>query len=151
MRVVTVVGYRDSGKTTLVERLIPALGEDTRVATVKSIHHDVEVDTPGKDTYRHRAAGADTVVGVTPSQTFQIGTAGSADGVTLEDVIDDLSHSTFDVVIAEGFKDSPFPSIVLGGIDATEVGGTIIHRTAHGATADLVPIVDAIWDLPRES
>ncbi|MEY7849576.1 molybdopterin-guanine dinucleotide biosynthesis protein B [Natrarchaeobius sp. A-rgal3] len=80
MKVVRLVGSSDSGKTTLVESLVPRLTErDDRVATVKSIHHDVEIDTPGTDTYRHRAAGAETVVGITPELTFDVSTRGKRD------------------------------------------------------------------------
>ncbi|ARS91372.1 molybdopterin-guanine dinucleotide biosynthesis protein B [Natrarchaeobaculum aegyptiacum] len=77
MKVVCLAGPSDSGKTTLVERLVPLLQEaGDRVASVKSIHHDIEIDTPGADTHRHRTAGAETVVGITPALTFDISTRG---------------------------------------------------------------------------
>lgn len=78
-RVVCLAGPSDSGKTTLVERLVPRLADHGRVATVKSIHHDIEIDTPGADTHRHRTAGAETVVGVTPELTFDITARGKRD------------------------------------------------------------------------
>ncbi len=54
-----IVGRRNSGKTTLVCELVEALTErDVRVATIKHTHHNHELDTPGKDSWRHREAGA---------------------------------------------------------------------------------------------
>jgi molybdopterin-guanine dinucleotide biosynthesis protein B len=63
MRIYGVIGWKNSGKTSLMERLV---AEITRrgisVSTVKHVHHDVDLDQPGKDTFRHRAAGAREVV-----------------------------------------------------------------------------------------
>ena len=63
MRVYGVIGWKNSGKTSLMERLVT---EITRrgftVSTVKHVHHDVDLDQPGKDSHRHRAAGASEVV-----------------------------------------------------------------------------------------
>jgi molybdopterin-guanine dinucleotide biosynthesis protein B len=63
VKVVGFAGYSGSGKTTLVERLIPALKlRGLRVSVVKHAHHDFDIDHPGKDTFRHREAGAFEVV-----------------------------------------------------------------------------------------
>jgi len=63
MKVVGFAGYSGSGKTTLVERLIPALKlRGQRVSVVKHAHHAFDIDHPGKDTYRHREAGAFEIV-----------------------------------------------------------------------------------------
>ena len=63
MRVFGVVGWKNNGKTTLVERLVAYLtAQGYRVSTVKHAHHEVDLDQPGKDTWRHRQAGADEVV-----------------------------------------------------------------------------------------
>ena len=63
MKVVGFAGFSGSGKTTLVEQLIPALRlRGLRVSVVKHAHHSFDVDHPGKDTYRHREAGAFEVV-----------------------------------------------------------------------------------------
>ncbi len=59
MKVVGFAGYSGSGKTTLVEQVIPALKlRGLRVSVVKHAHHKFDIDHPGKDTYRHREAGA---------------------------------------------------------------------------------------------
>lgn len=122
MTVLHVVGPSDSGKTTLVERLVERLGERGAgsVATVKAIHHDVEPDTPGRDTHRHRTAGADAVVGVTPSLTFRItrGGKGDDDVAALESILDGLERDGYDVAIVEGFTAATLPAVVLGVPDA---------------------------------
>jgi molybdopterin-guanine dinucleotide biosynthesis protein B len=57
--VISIVGHSGSGKTTLVEKLIRELcARDVKVATIKHAHHKVELDTPGKDSYRYKDAGA---------------------------------------------------------------------------------------------
>ena len=147
MHVVAIAGYQDSGKTTLIERLVPVLAERGRVATVKSIHHDVEVDTPGKDTHRHRTAGADAVVGITPSLTFQVTTGGTAGDRDPDDSLDralDQLDDEYDFVVAEGFKSASVPTILVGDIEPEAVAGDILTRVADARTADVETLADRI-------
>ena len=113
-----VVGPSDAGKTTLLESLVAELADAGRVGTIKSIHHDIEIDTPGKDTYRHRTAGADTVVGLMPSLRFEITSGGktAADSEVdlLESTVDDLRAAGYDFVLIEGFHNAPYPKLVVG-------------------------------------
>ncbi|MFD1643132.1 molybdopterin-guanine dinucleotide biosynthesis protein B [Halohasta litorea] len=123
MSIVCLVGPSDSGKTTLAESLVDALGDYGRVATIKSIHHDIEIDTPGKDTYRHREAGADTVVGLTPSLSFQItpgGKEATGEQALLESTVDSLRAEGYEFVLIEGFHDAPYPKIEVGERADTE-------------------------------
>ncbi|MFC4544730.1 molybdopterin-guanine dinucleotide biosynthesis protein B [Halosolutus amylolyticus] len=160
LRVVCLAGPSDSGKTTLVEELVPRLAADDRVATVKSIHHDVEIDTPGTDTYRHRTAGAETVVGITPGSTFEVSTRGKRDppatpdgtGVfesdgpelqALASTLERLAHRGYDVVLVEGFTTAPLPTIVVGDRDPSEIGGAVVGR----GTDDLVTLIRTIRNL----
>ncbi|SFR57618.1 molybdopterin-guanine dinucleotide biosynthesis protein B [Anaeromicropila populeti] len=71
MKIISVVGYSNTGKTTLIECMIRALkSRGYRVGTIKKIHcGDYEIDKPGKDTYRHKAAGADMVTAYSPHST----------------------------------------------------------------------------------
>ncbi len=63
MRVYGVIGWKNSGKTSLMERLVAEItGRGFSVSTVKHVHHTVDLDQPGKDTFRHRQAGAREVV-----------------------------------------------------------------------------------------
>jgi molybdopterin synthase catalytic subunit len=109
MQVLGVAGYSETGKTTLVEQLVSRLADDRAVATVKHLTHAPDVDTEGKDTARHRAAGAGTTVGVTDDESwFGTGRAVDPDAV--------LSHlaPAYDVAIVEGFSDARLPKVVLG-------------------------------------
>lgn len=126
MKAFCVVGPSDSGKTTLVERLVPLLDERGRVATVKSIHHDVEVDEEGKDTYRHREAGAERVVGVTPETRFEFSDYGNRDDDVdkLEEIrttLDRLADEGYDYAVVEGFAESSLPKLTVGDTDAPNV------------------------------
>ena len=63
MKLYGVVGWKNSGKTTLMERLVANIvGRGLSVSTVKHAHHAFDVDHPGKDSWRHRAAGAQEVL-----------------------------------------------------------------------------------------
>ncbi len=118
MQILCVVGAQNSGKTTLVEALVGALGAHGRVATIKSIHHDIDPDTPGKDTHRHRIAGADTVIGLTPSYSFEITPGGKraadSEQSVLVDTVERLRQRGYEYVLVEGFHDSSYPKIALG-------------------------------------
>ncbi|AKH97686.1 molybdopterin-guanine dinucleotide biosynthesis protein B [Halanaeroarchaeum sulfurireducens] len=153
MTVVAIAGYRDSGKTTLVERLVPVLKERGRVATVKSIHHDVDVDTPGKDTYRHREAGADAVVGLTPSLTFQVRVEGTDADRDPDESLSrgiDLLDDEYEFVVAEGFKSVDVPTILVGDIERDAVNGQVLTRVSTPRDADLGPLVTAIGSISTD-
>lgn len=144
--VVAVAGPSGAGKTTLVESLCEALTE-RRVATIKSIHHDIEPDTPGADTHRHRTAGADRVVGVTPSLTFEVARGGKgtdrtpeSEAAALRRVLERLA-SEYDVVVIEGFSDVPLPTIRVGG--DTAPAGEIVG-TGGDSIEELVAAIDSL-------
>lgn len=113
--VVGVAGWKNSGKTTLVARLVAELvRRGYRVSTVKHSHHAITRETAGTDSARHKAAGAQTVVVVSPA-----GWAHVDDGPELaldadpepplSDVVAQLAPS--DIVIVEGMKHAPIPKI----------------------------------------
>ncbi len=124
MQAFCVVGPSDSGKTTLIESLVAELTDHGRVATIKSIHHDIEIDTPGKDTHRHRTAGADTVVGLTASYSFEITPGGKraaeSERALLADTVERLRQAGYEYVLIEGFHNSSYPKIALGDRDDIE-------------------------------
>lgn len=102
MRVVAIVGHKGSGKTTLIERLIAvARDRGLSVSTVKHAHHhDVELDTPGKDSYRHRKAGASEVIVASDRGWARIAT--STEPASLQILLGHLRP--VDLAIVEGYK-----------------------------------------------
>ncbi len=102
MRVVAIVGSSGSGKTTLIEKLIPALKRrHFTVSTIKHTHHhQIELDPPGKDSHRHRRAGAAEVIIVSDNGWAQI--SSSSEPTSLQALLGQLRP--VDIVLVEGFK-----------------------------------------------
>ncbi|MFO1047216.1 MAG: molybdopterin-guanine dinucleotide biosynthesis protein B [Geminicoccaceae bacterium] len=110
MRVFGVVGWKNNGKTTLVERLVAHLtAEGMRVSTVKHAHHEVDLDQPGKDTWRHREAGAEEVVLATARRWAVIHELRGAAEPSLDELL--ARMTPVDLVLVEGFKRFPHPKL----------------------------------------
>jgi molybdopterin-guanine dinucleotide biosynthesis protein B len=106
MKVVGFAGYSGAGKTTLVERLIPALKRmGLRVSVVKHAHHKFDIDHPGKDTYRHREAGAFEVVVASDKRLALMREFEQPVELTVHQLLAEL-HSAADWVLVEGFRHS---------------------------------------------
>lgn len=106
MKVVGFAGYSGSGKTTLVERLIPAFRlKGRRVSVVKHAHHHFDIDHPGKDTYRHRDAGAFEVVVASSRRLALMREFEQTAKLSVHQLIAEL-YEGVDWVLVEGFKDS---------------------------------------------
>jgi molybdopterin-guanine dinucleotide biosynthesis adapter protein len=106
MKAVGFAGFSGSGKTTLVERLIPALKlRGLRVSVVKHAHHQFDIDHPGKDSWRHRQAGAFETVIASSRRLALIREFEQPAPQTVHHVIAEL-YPGVDWVIVEGFKDS---------------------------------------------
>jgi len=136
MQVLAIVGDSDTGKTRLVERLVERCVPTARVATVKHCEHPPDVDSEGKDTARHRAAGAAETVGLTDDGAwFATGAAR-----TLTETLDSLAPA-YDYAFVEGYSDASLPKVVLGDREAAE---PVLHRADSGAAADPDAILDAL-------
>jgi molybdopterin-guanine dinucleotide biosynthesis adapter protein len=106
MKVVGFAGFSGSGKTTLVEGLLPALKlRGLRVSVVKHAHHKFDIDHPGKDTYRHREAGAFEVVVASDMRLALIREFEQPARLTVHHLIAEL-YEGVDWVLVEGFKES---------------------------------------------
>ncbi|HQS32967.1 MAG: molybdopterin-guanine dinucleotide biosynthesis protein B [Polaromonas sp. 39-63-203] len=106
MNVVGFAGYSGSGKTTLVEQLIPVLkSRGLRVSVVKHAHHSFDIDQPGKDTHRHRGAGAFEVVVASQNRLALMREFERPSQMTVHQLIAELWDGV-DWVLVEGFKSS---------------------------------------------
>jgi molybdopterin-guanine dinucleotide biosynthesis protein B len=106
MKVVGFAGYSGSGKTTLVEQLIPALRlRGLRVSVVKHAHHSFDIDQAGKDTFRHRDAGAFEVVVASGRRLALMREFEREATLTVHQLIAEL-YAGVDWVLVEGFKES---------------------------------------------
>ena len=107
--VVAVTGTRKSGKTTLIEKIIPELRKKGySVATVKHDVHGFEMDIPGKDTFRHRGAGARITIISSPDKLGYIEIREQE--INFEEILERFIEDV-DIVIAEGYKNQNIPKI----------------------------------------
>lgn len=107
--VISIVGRAKSGKTTLLEKIIAGLNSrGYSVATIKHTTHTVDIDQPGKDTWRHLHAGSKATTIVSANNVVLIKPV--TDNVMPDDIIR-LYGEDFDIVIVEGFKQSNYPKI----------------------------------------
>lgn len=168
-QVVAVVGWKNSGKTGLVVRLVAALAErGLRVSTAKHVHHDIDLEQPGRDTWRHRQAGAREVALASESRVILQEELRAASMPSLAELAARMRPT--DLVIAEGFKSESVPKLeawrpACGQAPIAESDPRIFAVAAEGGSAALkqsrprfprrLPIVelddtDAILSLIRE-
>ncbi len=138
MRIISVVGYKKTGKTALVERLVKALKKYGQVGTVKHLH-DSDINTPQTDTWKHARAGADVVIGITPNELVKFSRENN-----LTRALDELADAGMDFCVVEGFKESILPKIALGEVEAQG----IIKRFGPD-DEDIAGLVDIILNLPE--
>ncbi|MDI6749452.1 MAG: molybdopterin-guanine dinucleotide biosynthesis protein B [Rhodocyclaceae bacterium] len=118
MKVFGFAGYSGSGKTTLIEKLIPRFtARGLRVSLIKHTHHDFDVDQPGKDSWRHRQAGAGEVLLTCDKRWVLMHELRGAPEPSLDEQLAILSPC--DLVLVEGFKQTPISKLE-------------VHRPAHG-------------------
>jgi len=143
MKVVGFAGYSGSGKTMLVEQLIPVfrlLG--LRVSVVKHAHHRFDIDHVGKDTYRHREAGAFEVVVASDRRLALIREFEQPANLTVHQLIAEL-YDGVDWVLVEGFKESDLLKI--------EVWRSESHKPARYMDDDFIVAIatDSPEQLPQ--
>ena len=118
MKVIGLAGWSGAGKTTLLTRVIPHLGEQgLRVSVIKHAHHAFDVDVPGKDSWRHREAGAAEVLVSSGKRWALMHELRGAFEPRLPELLAKLSR--VDLVVVEGFKSEPHRKIE-------------VHRRANG-------------------
>ncbi len=106
--IICIVGYSDSGKTTLIEKIVPELKKrGYKIGTIKHDTHGFEIDKEGKDSYRHKKAGASTVLISSPSKIALIRDVDKE--LPLNELI--KYFEDVDLILTEGFKRSSYPKI----------------------------------------
>ena len=99
MKIISIIGYKKKGKTTLVQRLVQELSKHGKVGTVKHLHHH-DLNPKNTDTRRHMDAGAFSTVAVS-----SLGTTTFSLNTTLEQALDEIANTGANYAIVEGFKD----------------------------------------------
>jgi molybdopterin-guanine dinucleotide biosynthesis protein B len=118
MKVIGLAGWSGAGKTTLLTRLIPHFNaQGLRVSVIKHAHHQFDVDVPGKDSWRHREAGAAEVLVASANRWALMHELRGATEPRLPELLSKLS--AVDLVVVEGFKREPHRKIE-------------VHRAANG-------------------
>lgn len=142
-----ITGFKNAGKTTLVERLVTELtNRGLAVSTVKHAHHAFDIDHEGRDSYRHREAGAREVAVVSRNRWALIHELRGEDEPTLDEMLDRLSPC--DLVIVEGFKRDRHAKIEVrrSGLDhprLAETDETVVAIASDMTIDDApVPVID---------
>jgi len=140
--IVCFVGRSNSGKTTLIERLIPELTQaGYRVATIKHAGHGFDLDTEGKDSWRHKRAGASQVVVLSKGSLAMF--ADVPEELPIEEVRGRFVNDSIDLIIAEGWKSEGFPKVVIVREELQEVN---VSLEGLIAVASIKPIeADVPW------
>jgi len=120
LKVFGIAGYSGSGKTTLLEKLIPEFNSrGLRVSVIKHTHHRFDLDKPGKDSWRHREAGAEEVLVLSGDRWVLMHELRGAPEPSLDAQLAIMAD--VDLVLIEGFKAAPVPKVE-------------VHRPASGKT-----------------
>lgn len=131
MCVIGFAGWSGAGKTTLIVRLIPELlTRGLSVSTIKHAHHAFDVDTPGKDSFEHRSAGAHEVLVASAARLALMRELRDAPEPTLIELLRMLAP--VDLVLIEGFKREAFPKIE---IYREALGKPHMHQLDHHIVA----------------
>jgi molybdopterin-guanine dinucleotide biosynthesis protein B len=146
-RVIGVAGFKNAGKTTLVEKLVTELtGRGYRISTVKHAHHSFDIDHEGRDSFRHRKAGATEVAVVSRHRWAIIHESREDAEPSLQDILSKLEPC--DLVIVEGYKRDTHDKIEVRNLalQNPELAGddpTIVAIAANGAVDNApVPLFD---------
>ena len=110
MKIVGIVGWKNSGKTYFASKIIKKLKiKNYRVASIKHAHHEFDIDHKGTDSYFHREAGSSQVLVSSSKRWVKITELNNSKEQTLNDLLNQLSET--DIVIVEGFKNDNHPKI----------------------------------------
>jgi len=110
MKIFGITGHKNTGKTNLMERVLKEIvSRGITVSTVKHAHHDTDIDHPGRDSYRHRQAGASQVVLSTKNRWAIMTELRGSPEAKLENII--KSMNPVQLILIEGYKDNLYSKI----------------------------------------
>lgn len=146
-KVIGVAGFKNAGKTTLVEKLVKELTRrGYRISTVKHAHHSFDIDHEGRDSFRHRKAGASEVAVVSRHRWALIHESRDEAEPTLDEILAKLAPC--DLVIVEGYKRDTHDKIEVRNLELSHpnLAGddpTVVAIAANGAIPSApVPVFD---------
>src|SRR5688572_29497562 len=123
MKTFGFAGWSGSGKTTLIEQLIPRfVKRGLRVSLIKHAHHNFDVDTPGKDSWRHRQAGASEILVTSSRRWVLMHELRGAQEPSFDEQVKRVSPC--DLLLVEGFKFAPIPKLEVW---RKETGEALLH------------------------
>ena len=148
MKIYGVIGWKNAGKTGLMERLVAEItGRGLRVATIKHAHHAFDLDRPGKDSHRHRAAGAGEVLLASHKRWALLHELGDGPEPAMSELLAKLAPS--DLVLVEGYKRDTHSKIEVfrtaAGHSLIQPDDPTVHAVATDAALDAVPV--PVFDL----
>jgi molybdopterin-guanine dinucleotide biosynthesis adapter protein len=128
MKIFGFAGWSGSGKTTLIEKLIPRfVQKGLRVSLIKHAHHTFDVDKEGKDSYRHRQAGATEILVTSSRRWVLMHELRGAHEPTFDEQVKHISPC--DLLLVEGFKHAPIPKLEVW---RAQTGEALLHpNDAH--------------------
>lgn len=141
MKIYGIIGWKNSGKTGLMERLVTNITQrGLTVSTVKHVHHDVDLDLPGKDTFRHRAAGAHEVI-LASAHRFALMSEHRGPEPDLPTILSRLAP--VDLVLVEGYKRDSHPKVEVWRADTGQAliqpGDPLVRAVATDAAPESFP------------
>ncbi len=138
--------FSGTGKTTLLEKLIPQLTQQgIRIGMIKHAHHEFDIDKPGKDSYRLRKAGARQMLIASSMRQALMTENETPQEPRLDELITRLDLENIDLVLVEGFKHASFPRIEL---HRKELGKTLLYPEDPGIIAVASDYLADCGDLP---
>ncbi|MDI6025982.1 molybdopterin-guanine dinucleotide biosynthesis protein B [Corticibacterium sp. UT-5YL-CI-8] len=147
-RVLGITGWKNSGKTTLTERLVTELTRrGWTISTIKHAHHEFDIDKEGTDSFRHRAAGAGEVAIVSGRRWALMHELRQEDEPAMEDILARLAPC--DLVLVEGYKREAHAKIETRRLDAkdrmpltSQDAGIVAVAADHAVLGEAVPVFD---------
>ena len=144
--IISIVGKSDSGKTTLIEKLVRELKQrGHRIGVIKHASHGFDIDREGKDSWRHKAAGAETVIVASPGRVAMV----------KDEPIDSLDHlatyfNGIDLILTEGYKNENKPKIEVFRAEKHKEPACLNDKTLFAFISDTKMDLDVPLLTPRE-